>query len=126
MKKIDFYKKKEKLHMQIISGVCKILDANMVEFIDFEELEMCGGYICLAKDGLAVEHQVSKLKHTIGTDHLEVEVHDEWCNSIHADLNEDVLDASCDTVYDAVYDLFCNKQFKEKRKQFYDTQRITD
>lgn len=126
MKRIDFYKKKEKLHQQIIEAICKILDANMVTVINFKDLGMCGGYVCLATDGSAVEYQIKKLKHDIGTDYLGIEIDDEWGNEIHANINDDVLNASCDTVYEAVYDLFYSKQCKEERKRFYDRQKETE
>ena len=119
MKRIDFYKKKEKLHQQIINAICKILDANMVTVINFEDLGMCGGYVCLAMDGPAVEYQIKKLKHDIGTDYLGIEIDDEWGNEIHANINDDVLNASFDTVYDAVYDLFYDKDCKSEREHLF-------
>ena len=126
MRRIDFYKKKEKLHVQMIEAICKILDVNMVEVINFEDLGMCGGYVCLAMFSPAEEYQIKKLKHDIGTDYLGIEVDDEWGNELHATINDDVLNASFDTVYEAVYDLFYSKKCKEERKRFYDTKRNPD
>ena len=110
----------------MIEAICKILDANMVEVINFEDLGMCGGYVCLAMFSPAEEYQIKKLKHDIGTDYLGIEVDDEWGNEIHATINDDVLNASFDTVYEAVYDLFYSKKCKEERKRFYDTKRNPD
>lgn len=126
MKRIDFYKKKEKLHTQIIEAICKILDANMVTVINFEDLGMFGGYVCLAMEGSAIEYQIKKLKHDICTDYLWVEIDDEWGNEILTTINDDILKASCDTVYEAVYDLFYSKKCKEERKRLYDMQKGTE
>lgn len=126
MTRINFYKKKKKLHQQIINSICKILDANMITVINFKDLGMCGGYVCLAMDGPAVEYQIKKLKHDICTDYLGIEIDDEWGNEIHATINDDVLNASCETVYEAVYDLFYSKKYKEERERFYDMQKGTE
>lgn len=125
MRRIDFYKKKKMLHNQMIGAICKILDAQMADEINFKDLGMSGGYVCLAMDSPAVECQIKKLKHDIGTDYLGIEIDDECGNELHATINVDVLNASFDTVYEAVYDLFYSKNCKEERKRFYDRQKGT-
>lgn len=129
MKRVDFYNKKVQLHEQMIDAICEILDKNKITEIDFTEIDMCGGYVCTAIDGPAIEQRVLKLRHTIGTCILEyVPEYDE--NHLFNDetekwlsLNDDVLYASFDTVYDAVYDLLYNPIFFEERKRFHDTER---
>lgn len=123
MRHIDFYKKKEKLHNQIIVAICKIMDANMITEINFKDLGINGGYACIADMGPVFEAQIEKLKHDIGTDYLGIEVSDEWGNEIHCDLNDGVLNASFDTVYDAVYDLLYKKEYKKERERLYDRQK---
>ena len=129
MRRIDFYKKKLKLHEEIIKAICKVMDANMVEHINFQDIGMDGGYVCMAPEGPAVETRVLKIKHTIGTNYLQIIP--ENCDYYDFDgkwfsLNDDVLNASFDTVYEAVYDLFYSKHYKEERKRFNDTKRNPD
>lgn len=119
MKKIDFYKKKEKLHTQMIEAISRIMDAHMVDEINFKDLGINGGYACYAAFGPVQECQIEKLKHDIGTNNLSFETTDEWGNEIHADLDDDVLNGSFDTIYDAVYDLFYSKNCKEERKRLF-------
>ena len=128
MRKIDFYKRKEKLHKQIIEAICKIMDEHMVEKINFMDLGIHGGYVCIAPDGLAVETSVLKIKHQIGSDILQFVPEDVdgcWFDGKWFSLNDDVLNASFDTVYEAVYDLFYDKRYKEERKRLYDTEKQT-
>lgn len=127
MKRIDFYDKKVQLHEQMIDAICEIMDKKMVSEINFAKIGMCGGYVCTAIDGPATEQQVLKLRHTIGTCILEYVPEydyyffdDENENEEWLSLNDDVLNASIDTVYDAVYDLLYNPVFVEERKRFYD------
>ncbi len=113
MRRIDFYKKKQRLHEEIIQAICEIMDRQMVEEIDFEKVGMDGGYVCMAPEGPAVETRVLKIKHTIGTNYLQIVP--ENCDYYDFDgkwfsLNDDVLNASFDTVYEAVYDLFYDKR----------------
>ena len=119
MKHIDFYKKKEKIHNQMIEAISRRMDAHMVDEINVKDLGINGGYACYAAFGPAQECQIEKLKHDIGTNNLSFEITDEWGNERHADLNDDVLNASFDTVYDAVYDLFYSKNCKEERKRLF-------
>lgn len=119
MKRIDFYKKKEKIHKQMIEAICKIMDAHMVTEINFKDLGLNGGYACISDMGPVFEAEIEKLKHDIGADYLGIEVSDEWGNTICANLNDDVLNASFDTVYDAVYDLFYNKDCKSEREHLF-------
>ena len=120
MRRIDFYKKKRKLHEEIIGAICKVMDANMVEEIDFEKAGMDGGYVLVGLDSLVCEKRVLKIKHVICTNNLKIMAEDtggcddrKWFS-----LNDnDVLNASFDTVYETIYDLFYSKHFKEARKQ---------
>ena len=123
MRRIDFYKKKEKLNKQMINAICNIMDANLVEEINFKDLGVDGGYACILVGETACEYQIDKLKHDIGTDYLGVEVTDEWGNEVHANLNDDALNASFDTVYDAVYYLLYDKEFADERKRLMEHQK---
>ena len=128
MRKIDFYKRKEKLHKQIIEAICKIMDEHMVEKINFMDLGMDGGYVCVAPEGPSVETRVLELKHPIGSNFLQFVPEDVdgcWFDGKWFSFNDDVLNASFDTVYEAVYDLFYSKRYKEERKRLYDKQKGT-
>ena len=117
MRHIDFYKKKEKIHKQMIEAICKIMDAHMVTEINFEDLGLNGGYACISDMGPVFEAEIEKLKHDIGTDYLGIEVSDEWGNTICTNLNDGVLNASFDTVYEAVHDLFYDRNCKYERER---------
>ena len=125
MERIDFYKKKAELHDEMIRAICEIMDNQMVEEIDFEHLGMNGGYAVIAPSfSPAFEAPVYKLSHKMGTNELDAILFDEYGNRWDASLNDyDVLNASIGTVYEAVYDLFYNDNFKEERRIFNDTQR---
>ena len=111
MKPIDFYKKKRKLHDEMIAAICKILDKFGVNEIDFENAGIDGGYACLSIDGPAEEVRVLRLRKT-GENCLEfipeglgyLNYDNRWRN-----MERDVLYASIDTVYEAVYDMFYKK-----------------
>lgn len=98
---IDFYKKREVLHNEIVDAIKDLMQSHNITEIDFRDYETDDAYICNATLAPAVEEVVAKVRLNDGLVEVmttDSEDYDRWL-----DITDDCLLASGSMIYDVLY-----------------------
>ena len=107
MERIDFYNKKLTLHNEMYDAIVELMRKHNVNELDLRDYDVDNAYVCNAAIIPAIEEMVIKIRLKV---FLEVTTngYDED-DDVWLCLTDDVLLASFDTLYDAVYQILEGK-----------------
>lgn len=103
MERIDFYKKKKDIHIEMLEAIINLFKESGITEIDFESDGNQSAYVILSPDGASSTYEtlVQKVKCENEEVYVTTEDYDNWLSCRHAGL---VVTGTLSDLYDAVFD----------------------